>query len=714
MPKANGATSNSILLVALVCLALAMGCSTSRTAECPSPEDHDENGDIFAFGMEDDPSDPIDDDDDVEPNGVTGRFNPEQTGGFYSLPFPCDLRLTAKGTLKVDDFPNPRNALLLKSYLELGQSDVRGFGANSGIFFAFTGPIDPTSLPADVEASTKMDASVFLVGIDSAAQDYGRRYPVRWKYTQTKTVYGPENLLVILPLQGVPLAHGQTYAVVMTTDVLDTQGSAIAAPKAFQDVLSGESIHEQAVEVFAPLVEFLISEGIDPADVALATVFTTQDPLPRMLALRDHVYQANLPGIDTATLTIEKQYETYTFIKGSIVIPIYQEGVIPYLFEGGAIRFDSAGKPIVQSESEIRFSLTIPKSDLPENGWPLLVYSHGSGGSWKSMINKGVTDWLARKGIAAVSIDAPHHGPRNPFENAEDLEAFFFYNALNPYAFRDNNVQAAVELMAVLRQVLDLTVPPEVLPVPEKNNAEAPGHHFDEQNVFFMGHSQGSTVGPLLVAVDPKVRAAYFSGAGASLLWNMLTKQRPFPINPLIRIGLHLSGDEADDELDEFHPVLNLIQHMAEMVDPMGFNPYFFEKPVPGAGPKHVLQAQGVTDTYVGQPCHGAFAAAARMDLIMPIVNEDAWQRLMWTGGQILPDEGIVGNRVDYSGAPTTSALVQYPEPPNGDDGHYVTFRFPSMHRRVACFFKTALDDAVPLIVDDSGDETGSCEITSP
>jgi predicted esterase len=678
----------ALLLLAAACI----GCADEAADDDPGGA---------GFGPDDDDGRGGDDDegDDDDGPGVSGLFDPTGRGGFFASPFPINLRLTADGTLRIADFPNPRGSVELRRYLALGERDVKGFGANSGVFFPLNGPIDPGTLPADVAASTADDATAYLVGIDPDGPDYGRRYPVEFRFNEGPMVYGPPNLLVMLPIQGVPLEHGRTYAAVVTTAVRDADGRPLAPNPDLQHVLAGDSGRARAEAVFAPLANFLEDADVPRDRIAVATVFTTQRPLDRMTALRDHVYAIDLPGIDPASVRFEQDHGGFSFLSAVVTLPIYQQGTPPYLVSGGAIGFDAAGRPIVDHTIQTRLAISVPKGETPAGGWPFLLFAHGSGGDWTDFIDRGVAGWLAASGIAAASIDAPHHGPRAPGDNP-DMWSVYFYNAVNPDAFRDNNVQAAVEQMALLRQLRTLVIPNGVVPDGEVR--------FSADRVYFMGHSQGSTIGPLLVAVDPYIQAAYFSGAGSSLLWNLLTKTKPFPVVIAAEVFLRLRPTETG-ELDRFHPALNLMQHMAEMADTVSFNPYLFDRAVPGAPTKHVFQAIGVTDSYVGLPCHGAFSASARLDLIEPLLADDSLDRILLAGGSLLPDSGITGNRRDASGDAITGAVVQYPAPPSGRDGHYVSFEFPSLRRRIRCFFATALADGTPTIVPASDDEGAAC-----
>lgn len=687
-----------VLLIALV------GCDYADESE----EKADRGGGSIYTGSPDPaPQDQgSSDDNGTYLSNVQGRFDPTESTGFYSLPFPLDTRYTDKGTIRVLDFPNPHNSITLERYLKLGERDVQAFGANAGILFSFSGHIDTETLPQSAEDSVRDSSSVYILSVDPLSPDYGQRYPFRWKYTQKPTDYGPANLLVLLPVQGVPMEHGRKYAAVITKRVKDTKGKSLRRNIYFGNAIAENTIFKDVADALSPLREYLDDTGTPLEEIVLGTVYTTIDPIKRMLSIRDHVYGYDLPGIDQDSLERNLRNDNYHFIRGTITIPIYQKGEIPYVLFGGDIEFDSEGEPIVQAQSEIRFAVTVPTGQMPAAGWPFLIYSHGSGGSWTSPINKGVADWLAMQGIALVSIDAPHHEGRNPISRDSAFESFCFYNALNPDSFRDNNVQGAAELMAVIRQVIDLEIPGRLLTIDEEKTDPAT---FDSENVFFMGHSQGSTVGPAIVAVDPYIKAAFFSGAGGSLMWNILTKTEPFDIAQVARILLQLNWEEGQKDLDEFHPALNVIQHMAGYVDPVDLNTYFHQRPIPGVPVKDVFQAQGITDTYVGQPCHGAFAAAAHMDMISPLLATDAWDRIKWTGAGLLDDEVITGNRESYDRLPVTSVVVQYPAPENGRDGHYVTFEFEAMHRRVACFFRTYLDNGIASVVQNSGDEFSGC-----
>ncbi len=643
--------------------------------------------------------------------GVHVNFDPDESAGFFDMPFPNNLRIEDDGTIRILDYPNPRNSSVVTRYLEEGDEEAHGFGANSGVFFTFNGAIDTSTLPASPADSMDESASAFLISIDPSADDYGTMYPVRFNFMEDATVYAPANFLVMLPVQGVALLHGATYAAVLTKDIEDSLGASIVSCPDFEDVLAGNSDNADANAVYAPLRDFLATDAfILEEEIAMATVFTTNDPIPRLLAMRDHVYGYDLPAIDASGLTVLDTHGNRYLLGGTVTVPNYQAGALPYTFTGGNIEFDGAGAPIVQNNMDIRLSLSIPKGVMPENGWPVLIYSHGSGGDYGSLDRShGPADLLAKRGIAGVSSDAPFHGDRDLYTLDE---AMLFYNALNPDSFRDNEIQAAMELMSILKRLGDLRIEQSLVPDSDASGSFDGKVGFDMQWPFFMGHSQGAIVGSVMTAVDPNLKASYFSGAGASLLWNILTKKNPVDIGQLVAsLGLMLSQQETDIEFNEFHSALNVIQHVSDVVDPSSLNNYMYKRAVEGRDPKHVFQAVGITDTYVDKKCQGAFAASSYMDMVGDTLDSDAVDRITYNGGAVLADDGVTGNKTAHDGTPITAAFAQYPAPVDiNEDGHFVSFEYESMRRRIACFFRTYIDNGTPTFVNLIEDEDAACE----
>ena len=144
---------------------------------------------------------------------------------------------------------------------------------------------------------------------------------------------------------------------------------------------------------------------------------------------------------------------TFTVWHGTYTAPNFQTGDPPYLSSGGEIVVGTDGAAVVQRMEPMRFALTIPTGTKPAAGWPICIYSHGTGGDWQSFIADGTASHLAAQGLAAISTDQVLHGPRNP--NGADPEVAFF-NFANPFAGRDNALQGAADAWSQMRLAFGL------------------------------------------------------------------------------------------------------------------------------------------------------------------------------------------------------------------------------------------------------------------
>ena len=100
---------------------------------------------------------------------------------------------------------------------------------------------------------------------------------------------------------------------------------------------------------------------------------------------------------------------------------------------------------------------------MPAGGWPLVVYAHGTGGSFRSHVPEGVAANLAGatsiRGVttpmAVLGIDQVETGTRRgaSTESPDNL----FYNFANPAAARGNPIRAAADQASLLRLAKSLT-----------------------------------------------------------------------------------------------------------------------------------------------------------------------------------------------------------------------------------------------------------------
>ncbi len=529
-------------------------------------------------------------------------------GDFYRLPFPNDIRLK-NGKVDVSDHPNPSTALpkeygdVVGGYLKAIGEDVAGFGLNTTAFFRVSKDFDLNTIKLD------------FVNIDKASPGYGQGVGWSMYATTGGGKYICPNFISIRSPVGRPLAAKTTYAVLLRGGIKDASG-ALAAQDADFKLVIGESEPADAEEkaawtAYAPLRAYLKDKTIPTADVLSAAVFTTMDPRARMAAFREVVRAEAAPA--TAGLTLcdgaakspcddgkdptwkcgTTPNAAFHELQGSYETPVFQKGTAPYktLADGGAIEY-AAGKPVVVRKDKVCYALSVPKgATMPADGWPVVIFAHGTGGSYRSFVENGTAAALADLKdatgaalgrFAVIGIDGSMHGPRR---GSNDKPDDLFFNLKNPKAARDNTYQGAADKFQLVRLIEALVLDAASSPTKEALK-------LDLKQLYFFGHSQGTIEGIPFLAFEPQVKGTVLSGAGGFLLNSLLGKTKPVNVAAGVQFAL------ADGQLSDMHPLLNLLQLYFEEVDAVNYGAALFASPVTGVPGKHTLLGYGVADSY--------------------------------------------------------------------------------------------------------------------
>ena len=578
---------------------------------------------------------------------------------FYALPFPSDIRRDDAGHPIMSDYPVPVG--IIGTYTA-ALPKLDGFGTNAAIFTRYTGAIDVDSLPADAAASLRDDASVYLVDVDPASPARGTRHPVVFRFQEGKGFTIGPNWLGALPSPGFPLREHTTYALVVTSR-LRSQGVPVTAsgdwPAVSGATAPADPTLARAHDRYAPLWAWLDEPGGDErADVVSAAVFTTQHATDIMAKLRAKVAALPAPvARDVARQPSEGV--PYAIYQGTFDAPNFQTGDVPYTRSGGDIELGTDGLPVVQRMEPIRFAITIPTNGPePTGGWPVVIYAHGTGGDFRSFIGDATATRMAEQGLACISIDQVLHGPRNPGGDPE----IDFFNFQNPDAGRNNAIQGAADDFSVVRLLHGLTID-EADPTPHTI-------HLDTSKLSFFGHSQGGLTGPPFLAVEPEVRGAVLSGAGGLLYFALLNKTKPVDITALVGTII------LDNPLDEWNPVLALLQTWVERSDTINYGPLLVREPPDGLPPMDVYQSMGFTDHYTPLPDIEALAVAIGGNQVAPTLAP--------IPGLTLRDRPVLDAPVTGNLAGRTAVLVQYQA--TISDGHFVVFDTPAGRRQSAEF----------------------------
>lgn len=318
---------------------------------------------------------------------------------------------------------------------------------------------------------------------------------------------------------------------------------------------------------------------------------------------------------------------------------------------------------MVRTES-MRFALSVPAGPVPALGWPLAIYSHGTGGDHISFVADGTDDVLAREGIAVISTDQVLHGPRNPGGDPE----LDFFNFGNVYAARDNALQGFADAFSQLRLGVGLSIPDG-----------ARTHTIDPTKIYFFGHSQGGATGPGFVAFEPTLSGAVLSGTAGALYLNLLHKTEPLDIPALVETFIR------DLPLDEDNPSIALAQTWIERSDSVNYAPLMARKPPTVDGvkltPRNIFQTEGFTDSYSPNIGIEAMATSLGADIVS-LPDQQEIEGITLRGGAVKPAP-IMGN---VNGA--TVVLGQYDQEP-GSDGHFVVFDIAAAKQQSAKFLGT-------------------------
>ena len=608
-------------------------------------------------------------------------FNPSENipeTPLGAVPFPHDLYRGEDERLDLSGFPNQVGVLAkLINEIELGTG---GFGTTSSLFVTFADQINLDALPSDGGESLRDDATLTLIDIDPQSPERGRRWPIYWRYSSDETGYLPAHTLSVRLLEGIALRPQTTYALFVTEQ--------LASPsETFSAMLHDESPSEPSLAAlwgrYEPLRAWLTELGDQSPSLAVASVFTTQDSVSELFKLRDFIHTLPPPAArDLDSLGVQRAIVNYEIFVGRYTAPRFQSGEIPYQGEGGGISFVD-GQPEIQGEEDLRFSLSVPEGEMPEGGWPIVLYAHGTGGNYQSFYRGEIGLSLAKKGLAVISIDQIHHGDRDGgvCDGGVDYSqcvSLLFFNFLVPKAGRDNVRQSAIDYVSLLRMVQGLEIPAELSDL-------GVSARFNPNKIMFMGHSQGGLNGPLFMAIEPQVIGGVLSGAGSNIAISLEQKTQPFDVNRIVKIALGLSGDET---LDRWHPALTLLQTFIEPGDSSNFARYWFHDPPEGYAPKSVLMTVGLRDDYTPPDTTFALAVAGRVPLIEPISQPVA--ALDFLG---ISSAGVPPISANTAEGAATAGLAQYER-----EGHFVIFDLPSAKERYSRFLKELAERPPPSI----------------
>lgn len=650
-------------------------------------------------------------------------------GDFFRMPFPNDARRTADG-VDLEGYPTPPAGTVGNTFVSgvigAAQSDplgfANGFGPHQTVFMRFSGPPvfcgsgcgedeNEVEIP-DVEAgcmgAAEPEPTVFVVDLtkNNSGDFFGFSTGLAffWRASTASQPYicGPwigvrPEFNSTAPTLSDTWKPGHTYAVFVHSRVRGCDGEtrvesmrSSSVNELLMETAPVDPIAAADWQAYAPLREWLGTSPTYPTggtvsgdDFLGLSVFTVRDPSAVGQSLADQVLTSmTQPSVEQVTnCTIDPAPEDcstdplFTEVRGTLVLPNYQEGTAPYLETGGSIASEN-GQPAVQGTVTVRFAASVPATAAPVGGWPVVIYAHGTGGSELSHIQNGTAGLLSS--IAAmIGIEQVGHGSRRG-DSTVDPE-FLVFNVQNPRGTRGNQLQALVDQVALSTAVDELSTAIAA-------SLSVSGTLFDSSRIAWLGHSQGGNAVALAAPSVPTTTVSVLSGTGGVLLETLNGKTEPYDAKSLLRAAL------LDPTLNDtfFHPVLDLLQGYYEEGDPSNYAPRFARELPDTFEAKHVLHLIGVGDTFTP---NGAGMALARGlgGAYADTVNSGLPERSE-TVASVYPVTNTEAMR---------TVVTSLHVPAAGSDGHFVLFEADGLAAtRVIQFLSSWAAGTEPAVVE--------------
>ncbi|HVK98202.1 MAG TPA: hypothetical protein VM553_00245 [Dongiaceae bacterium] len=664
-------------------------------------------------------------------HSVEMTFDLTGDGNFYANGFPTDLRVTADGHLDLRGF-HRMNHPMTRRYVTTIEQQIQGYTLSMPIYLPFTAAFDMTRLPSRDVDFLADDAPVQLVNIDPDSSAYGQRQPISVTQTWQPDRYRPHHLLQILPTLGLNLLPNTRYAVLVNDNMPLHEGGELHQHAVLAQLLNdappstviAASNLQRAYRMFAPLRNYLAAQSIDPGRIVGATIWTTGDPTAQLFAAANVVAQWPAPAVHG--LRRVAQFQDYCVLQGSIEIPGFQRGALPYFYpgNGGDIEWDdsadseNSGAPKVQYWRHAPLMITVPRQPMPNAGFPLLLYNHGTGGTAAEVYQRGAINAAGEQDqqggparVAAIhgwaSASMGGHLGSEHLQGPLEVDGYIAYNFFNPVAWRGNLQQMALERVILRRGLNALQLDPNLCP--DATNAASDPLHFDSDMQAVMGQSLGSYIGGIQAAIDPDpYQALIQSGAGGSWIEFVFGPVDPIPLQQVVEAAaLQFTPIE---HLDRFHPILMLAEMLVGSANNILYTDHLLRKPT--KKPPHILVIEGHGDRQVPENIQRPLLLSLGVEPVGDDVGSSEKDSVFW----YLQEQGaqtwafpVAENRQVEGYGSRTAVVVRYePDGTPGQDGHHVAFQLDAPKHQYGCLLQNLSEGRAPVIMQ-GGSEADPC-----
>jgi hypothetical protein len=480
-------------------------------------------------------------------------------------PFPSNLYTVGDSTqitgLRVD-LRKPDCATHPSDCADVAVLDtLDGFNIQPRISIPFSGPID---------LSTVSSSTVFVVGPGDHVVGINQ---IVWEpATNTLHVESDEQL-----------AQDSTYLLVVTRGVHAADGTPVDATSFRHDLNYGQT-KDWATKAYRKALLDALSmaraAGVEPSDVADASLFTTQSitaisrkvraqiqaatPAPTTFALGSSGQRTVFPLASIAAIQWRRQVGTASFSTSFLPTPalsVYPGSVGTVAFGAySSPDYENAdevipavgtgtGTPVPQSTNTLQFTLFLPSGAEPGHGWPIAIFGHGftdskNGAPW------AVASSLAHWGVATIAINVVGHGggalgtytvlrtggapvvlpdggrgiDQDGNGTIDSTEGVSAIGGQSLVGNRDGLRQTVIDIMQLVREI---QVGVDV------NGDGAPD--LDASRVYYSGQSFGGIYGTQLLGLEPAISAGVPNVAGGPII--EIARLSP-SFRPLVGISL--------------------------------------------------------------------------------------------------------------------------------------------------------------------------------
>ncbi len=560
--------------------------------------------------------------------------------------------------------------------------------------------IDRNTIPKGEVACAAGTSSVFLVDLEAAKES--ARIPCRAYFHTDGPRSAAHPTVGVGPARGVLLKEGHRYAAVITSRVKGEGGVNLEPSAEWTKIVAGDAptprakfysdayklVDERLREVLgadqilgiAPFTTNTNSKELfklrdiveaQPAPVlqwsaeALAPMgnqkFTSVTPLPAgfTATLDDYLGvfdpAKKLPsGVDDTDISISVRAHDQILSMGTAAVDVTTFLNVPpgsnsnsyTKTDFATFTKDANGVYVPFGKEKIWVSITLPKTPMPAEGYPLVIYAHGLDASRHVILQ--IANTFAAKGWAVAAIDSVTFGARSRNERwrvdkktdyesapgavykgpdgigdasssgARQDSSDLFGSFANLGAARDQFRQSAIDMAEVSRALTGADMTPL--------SPTGAALKIDPARIAYQGNSLGAIEGSLFAATEPRIKNYIFGVIGGGLVSELVVGS--YDINSLVNGGLAINFDLVGDLLNSSNPVASVFQTVLEPADPMIFAPHLITDPREVMGvkipPRNFLQTEVIYDSTVPNDANEAFMRAAGIGVAAPNVGSNA------------------------------------------------------------------------------------------